>query len=166
MVQDDLKLVGIVEIYENEVLINTIKNLFTVEGYKNLLDLVSGNSTGYTVDHFAVGSGSSNVSSADTIVDGEYARLSIDNQYQETIDGYTWLVNELNLQSGEGNGTIRKLGLIARGPNTTLANYNASDPNESGHEWRLSNAVDVLMPNGKSKTSDSVLKFIWKWRLG
>ena len=70
--------------------------------------------------------------------------------------------NTLNLNPAEGNGTIRKIGLIGHGPTTTLANYNASDPDESGHEWKLLHYSDVLMPNGKVKDNTISLKFIWR----
>lgn len=169
---DSLKLIGFVEIWESKdkgktfQKIKEIKNLWTDEGIKNVAALLQGVSTGYNVGIFAVGSGASNVAKTDTTIQEEYERLAIDVQTYTYTGGYHWVINELNLESGEGNGTIRKLGLIAHSPTTDLLNYNASDPDEAGHEWKLCNVVDVLLPDGKIKDSSTVLKFIWKLRLG
>jgi hypothetical protein len=165
------QMVGMIEIHQSQdngltyEKVHEQLNLFVEAGYTNILNLVSGIG-GYEVGHWAVGDGSSIAAKTATIIDGEYERFAIDNQYIETVGGFTWLVNELNLASGEGNGTIRKVGLIGHGPTTTLANYNPLDPNESTHEWILSNYADILLPNGKIKDASIVLKFIWKWRLG
>ena len=169
---DKSKIVGFLEIHESKdngksfTKIHEQKNLITNIGYKNITEFLMEIATAYPIGHFAVGNGSSYVSKADTVLDGEYERHEIDVQTYSNDGTYDWITNELNLASGEGNGTIRKLGLIAHGPTTTLANYNVADPDEAGHEWKLTNTIDVLLPNGKVKTSDLILKFIWKLRFG
>lgn len=166
------QLVGVIELHQSLDNGNTFEkiheqfNLFTTVSYQNILKLLSGAAAAYTLGYFAVGNGTSTAAASDTVIDGEYERFAIDTQYMESVGGYEWLVNELNLASGEGNGTIRKVGLICHGPTTTLLNYNAADPNESGHEWILSNYADILLPDGKIKNNALVFKFIWKLRLG
>ena len=168
---DKTKVKGFLEVYESNDNINFNKiheqeNLFTDECYRNLLDLVVGNSTGYILEHFAIGDNSSNVSKTDTLLLGEYDRFEIDSKTISESGGYHWLEMEMNLNNSEGNGTIKKLGLIAINSATTLLNYDKDNPDKSGAEWRLTNAVDILLPNGKVKDNTITLKFIWKWRLG
>jgi len=138
------------------------KNLITSVGDQNLAQLLAGDSAAYTMGHWAVGDGSSTASRSDTIIDGEYERFAIDTQVVEAITGGYQVENTLDLGPTEGNGTIRKIGLIAHGPTTTLANYNPLDPNEATHEWKLLHYSDVLMPNGKVKDASLTLKFIWR----
>ena len=164
------KIMGFFEIHESKdngktfQLIHEKKNLITDIGYKNITDFLIGNGNGYAIGHFAVGSNATSVVKTDTKLVGEYARYAIDTQVYSNDGTYDWITNTLNLASGEGNGTIREVALIAHGPTTTLANYNSADPDESTHEWKMTNAVDLLLPNGKIKDSSIVLKFIWKLR--
>lgn len=170
-VMDSKKIVGILEVYEKKngedfKLIDTHENVMTVTGLSNFLASLNASTlTAYEIGHFAVGDGSTEVTVNDTIVEGEYFRKAITDVNQNSSAGYEENVYELDLESGEGNGTIRKVALIAHGPNTTLANYNAADPDEAGHEWRLSNTFDVLLPNGKTKDNTIVIKFVWRIRL-
>ena len=113
----------------------------------------------------AVGNGQTNASKTDTIVDGEYGRYAISSSTIKLINNEYWLEHIINFDSGEANGTIRKIGLIGHSPTTTFSNYDPLDPNKLGAEWVLSNYSDILMPNGKVKTNDLVLKFIWRIKL-
>ena len=168
---DNMKITGTLEIHESKDNGKTFKkiheqgNLVTDVGFINITDFMLGNADAYEIDHFAVGSGSGNVDVTDTVLETEYDRYAIDVRTYSLDGGVHTVTNECNLASGEGNGTIRKLGLIGHGPTTTLINYNAADPDETDHEWKLTNAIDVLLPNGKVKTSALVLKLIWKVKI-
>ncbi len=169
-IMDVKNVVGILDIYEKKgdklILLQSKENVMTITGLQNFLaGLTPSQITFYEVGHFAIGDGATAVDVTDTIIQGEYFRKAISDVSLNSGVSYEETVFELDLESGEGNGTIRKVGLVAHGPTTTLGNYNAADPDESGHEWRLSNTFDVLLPNGKVKDNTIVLKFIWRIRL-
>ena len=161
---------GVIECYESKDNGKTWdfcfekQNLITSVGEQNSAQRLIGDADGYEMGFFAIGSGSSTASKGDTIVDGEYDRFAIDSQSVSVITNGYEIVNTLNLNPAEGNGTIRKIALIGHGPTTTLANYVASDPDAVGFEWKLLNYADILLPSGKVKTVDISLKFIWRVR--
>jgi len=167
-IKDFKKITGILECYESKDGINWVevfkkKNLITSVGDQNIAQLLIGSSSGYPMGFFAVGSGSSVAARSDTIVEGEYERFAIDVQTVDAITGGFEVVNTLNLNPAEGNGTIKKVGLIGHGPTTTLLNYNPLDPDESTHEWKLLNYSDVLLSSGgKVKDATISIKFIWR----
>lgn len=141
------------------------KNLITNVGIDNIYNLMRGNTDGYNVGIVAVGNGSGNASKTDTIVEGEYSRYSISEQNIITVNNEEILENVINFDLNEANGTIRKLALIGHSPTTTLANYDATNPNLAGAKWVLSNYADILLPNGKVKDNTLILKFIWRIKL-
>jgi len=171
MIKDKIKLIGEIEGYEssdngiNWKQFLSKKNLITAVGINNLYDLFIGNSTGYSVGFVAVGNGTSTASKTDTLVEGEYGRYAISSQEIKLIGSDYWIENIINFDTGEANGTIRKIGIIGHSSTTTLANYDPLLPAKSGAEWTLSNYSDVLLPNGKVKDSNLILKFIWRIKL-
>lgn len=167
---DKSQVEGIFEIHQQQIdgsfeKVHEQKNLMPLVGVINFLKGIDINNANYAVSHFAVGNGSTPVDKTDTIVEGEYERVAITDTSLNSDAAYEELVVESDLTSGQGNGTIRKAALIGHGPTTTLANYNPADPDESGHEWVLSNTIDVLLPNGKVKDNTIILKFIWRIRI-
>lgn len=171
MINDKLKMIGVIEGYESSddgatwKKFLSKKNLITESGIQNFYKLFLGESTGYEVGFVAVGDGSSTVAKTDTIIDGEYGRYAISSQKIKLIGVDYWIENIINFDAGEANGTIRKIGIIGHGPTTTLGNYDPLLPAKAGAEWTLSNYADVLMPNGKVKDINLILKFIWRIKL-
>lgn len=165
--EDTIKIVGEVFCYESKdgkkwKLFDHIKNLFTLKSHANIIDAMIGN-TFYELNNFAVGDGTTVPTKTSTLIDGEYARYEIDIQDSSVVDDNQELQNTLILDYSEGIGTIRQVGMVMHGPNTTLANYNPLDPDEAGHEWKLSNVVNLTSP--KVKDNSTTIRFEWKWRL-
>ena len=165
---DRSKVKGIIEVQQSFngkdfFKIAEFNNLFTDEGFKNYFDLLTGASTAYEISHGAVGSGSSTAAVTDTVVESHIETVALTSSVYSKSGSNHILTNTLDLNAAQGNGTIRKVGLIAFGPTTVLGgNYDPTLPNKSGAEWKLINYADVLLPNGKVKTSSITIKFIWK----
>lgn len=171
MIKDKVKLIGEIEGFESSDKGKTWKkflskkNLITEGGIQNIYKLFSGVTGGYDVNFVAVGNGTSTASKTDTVIDGEYGRYAISSSEIKLISSDYWLEMIINFDTGEANGTIRKIGIIGHSSTTTLLNYDSTDPDKSGAEWILSNYSDVLLPNGKVKDSNLILKFIWRIKL-
>lgn len=171
MTKDKLKVIGEIEGLQSSDNGKTWekffykRNLITDRGIQNFYNCYTGDDDTYNIKFVAVGNGSSTASKSDTIIDGEYGRYAITSQTVKTINSHKWIESIINFDSGEANGTIRKIGLIGHGPTTTLSNYDPADPDKAGADWILSNYADVLMPNGKLKTTELIFKFIWRVKI-
>ena len=168
MIESKTKLKGVIEIHasidkgKTFEKIHEFNNLWTNVGLENQGDLFEGNATGYAISHVTVGDGSSTAAKTDTVVDGAYFSEAISTQVGAFNGSNYEVTNTIELGAAEAVGTIRKIGLIAFGPTTTLGSFDDTDPDLAGQEWRLSNYADVLMPTGKVKDSSTILKFIWR----
>lgn len=138
------------------------KNLITKKFFENILNFLK-TGEGFPITNFAVGDGEESVNSETLVVPGEYGRFGIAVQTIEESLGSFWLINELNLSFGEGNGIIRNIALLMHSPETTLVNYDPLNPDKTGADWMISNILKLSVP--KEKTADLDLKFIWKVRL-